>query len=472
MPGRSRRKGSGSESLLARLRTSAVSVALLAALALAAGCAAGPSVSPRALPGAPEWSGTTALYEVFVRDFSDEGTLAGVTAGLGRIEAVGAEVVWLMPIHPIGEVERKGELGSPYSVTDYRGIHPDFGDHEDFRALVRAAQDRGLKVILDWVANHTAWDHPWVTSHPEYYARDESGRMTVPRDEHGNLTDWTDVVELDYGNAGLRRAMIDEMLYWVEEFGIDGFRVDVAGMVPDDFWREAIPQLRAARPLLMLAEWGDLRMHRVGFDLTYPWGSYHRLKETWRGNPASEFVDDEIRELADMPEGGFRMRFTTNHDETAWDEPPVDLFGGPAGARAAFVAMALLPGPPLIYNGQEVESPQILGLFAREAIEWSQPDADGARAFYRQVIHLSRNHQDLAFGSLTTVRTDQPDDVIAYRRDGVVVLVNARPTPARVAVHDVVLDGARELLFGGVLGPGPLELGPYGAVVAELRTGR
>jgi glycosidase len=198
---------------------------------------------------------------VFVRDFSDEGTLAGVTAGLGRIEAVGAEVVWLMPIHPIGEVERKGELGSPYSVTDYRGIHPDFGDEEDFRALVRAVQDRGLKLILDWVANHTAWDHPWVTEPPRVLRpRRERPHDRAPRrarqphrlDRRGGA---------GLRPPGLRRAMIDEMLYWVEEFGVDGFRVDVAGMVPDDFWREAIPQLRAARPLLMLAEWGDLRMH-------------------------------------------------------------------------------------------------------------------------------------------------------------------------------------------------------------------
>src|SRR5690606_18310905 len=146
--------------------------------------------------------------------------------------AVGAEVVWLMPIHPIGEVERKGPLGSPYSVADYRGIHPDLGTEEDFRALVGAVHDRGMKLIMDWVPNHTAWDHPWVTTNPEFYARNEAGEMTHPRDLDGNLTDWTDVVELDYGNAGLREAMIQAMLYWVEAFGVDGFRVDVAGHIP------------------------------------------------------------------------------------------------------------------------------------------------------------------------------------------------------------------------------------------------
>lgn len=447
-------------------------VALLTWLVLAAACAAAPADAPRPVPGDAEWSARTALYEVFVRDFSPEGTLRGVTEGLDRIAAVGAEVVWLMPIHPIGHVERKGALGSPYSITDYRAIDPAYGDAADFRALVRAVQDRGMKLLMDWVPNHTAWDHAWVTEHPEWYARDAAGEMTVPRDEQGNLTDWTDVVELDYGHPGLRRAMIAEMRYWLDEFGIDGFRVDVAGMVPDDFWREAIPQLRAAGPILLLAEWGDVRMHDLGFDLTYPWGSYHRLKEVWRGEPASGFIAAEMEELADMPVGGLRMRFTTNHDETAWDEPPITLFGGRAGARAAFVAMALLPGPPLIYNGQEVESPQTLGLFVREPVAWDQPGADAARAFYRSVIDLSRTHDDLALGGLAPVATDAGADVIAYRRDGVVVLVNARDRPVRVAARDVDLAGARELLSGRTLAGGPVDLEAYGAMVIEVRRSR
>ncbi len=441
---------------------------VLASLALVLGCAAGADV-PRPPVNESDWVARTALYEVFVRDFSDEGTLQGLRDGLERIETVGAEVVWLMPIHPIGEVERKGPLGSPYSVTDYRAIHPDFGDAEDFRALVRAVHDRGMKLILDWVPNHTAWDHGWVTQNPDWYARDESGAMTVPRDESGDLTDWTDVVELDYGNPDLRRAMIDAMRYWLEEFDVDGFRVDVAGMVPDDFWREAIPELRAAGADLLLAEWGDPRMHDLGFDLTYPWGSYHRLKEAWEGGAASAFITEELDELATLPEGGLRMRFTTNHDETAWDAPPVTLFGGAAGARAAFVAMALLPGPPLIYNGQEVESPQELGLFVREPIEWDQPAADEARAFYRRVIDLSRTHDALALGELQAVHTDAPDDIIAYRRgENVIVLVNARARPVTVTVHDAELDGARDLLNGGTRAAGPVEMAAHGAVVLEL----
>ena len=217
------------------------------------------------------WVSRSAIYEVFVRDFSPAGNLAGVTRGLDRIQAAGASVVWLMPIFPVGVLNRKAPLGSPYSVRNYRAINPAFGTVADFRALVRATHARGMKLILDWVPNHTAWDHVWVREHPDFYVRNERGELSVPRDDQGKLTDWTDVAQLDYRNPALRREMIATMSWWLREFGIDGFRVDVAGFVPDDFWREATPQLRAAvpRPILLLAEWGDLKMHRLGFDLSY-----------------------------------------------------------------------------------------------------------------------------------------------------------------------------------------------------------
>ena len=207
---------------------------------------------------APEdsWVGRSALYEVFVQDFSPEGTFRGVIAGLDRIQASGANVVWLMPVHPIGVAGRKGTLGSPYAARDYRAINPAYGTADDLRALIEAIHAKGMKVILDWVPDHTSVDHPWVREHPDYYVKDEQGRPSVPRDPKGKLTDWTDVAQLDYGNPALRREMIAAMRWWLTEFGIDGFRMDVAGFVPDAFWREATPALRAAvpRPILLLAE--------------------------------------------------------------------------------------------------------------------------------------------------------------------------------------------------------------------------
>jgi len=293
----------------------------------------------------------------------------------------------------------------------------------------------------------------------------------VPRDDQGKLTDWTDVAQLDYRNPRLRGAMIDAMRWWLEQFGIDGFRVDAAGFVPDDFWRDALPKLRAAvpRPILLLAEWGDLKMHRLGFDLTYAWDSYSRLKAVWKGAAASTFVRRELADLDAMPRGGMRLRFTTNHDETAWDNPPVTLFGGESGARAAFVAMALLPGRPLIYNGQGVESPQKLGLFVRDPIAWDQPRAAEALAFYRGVMQLVRADSALVTGGLREVVTSAADDVIAYRRGDAVVLVNTRPHDVRLAVTGFDVEGARDLLSNRAQHGPTVTLPAYGVLILARR---
>jgi glycosidase len=239
-------------------------------------------------------------------------------------------------------------------------------------------------------------------------------------------------------------------------------------MVPDDFWREALPELRAVdRPILLLAEWGEPKMHELGFDLTYAWDSYHRLKAVWEGEPASIFVTAELEDLSSLPAGGTRLRFTTNHDETAWDAPPVTLFGGAAGARAAFVAMALLPGTPLIYNGQEVESPQKLGLFEKEPVAWNQPDNVAARAFYRRIVELARTHDAFRAGDFQPVETGTPDDVIAYSRGEALVLVNVRGRAVQSTVTGYDVEGARDLLTDEVMNGGALSLPPYGAVVLE-----
>ena len=414
------------------------------------------------------WQDRSAIYEVFVRDFSPTGDLQGLISGLDRIQATGANVVWLMPIHPVGEENRKGTLGSSYSVRDYRAINPAYGDADDFEDLVEAVHDRGMKLIIDWVPNHTAWDHAWVRDHPEWYTRNASGEITEPLNDDGSSTGWTDVADLNYADPALRRAMIDALRYWLEQFDIDGYRIDVAGMVPDDFWRQALPELREAGAELLLAEWGDSRMHDLGFDLTYGWESYNSLKAVWRGEqPASSFVERELAEIGVVPAEG-RLRFTTNHDETAWDEPPVILFDGPAGARAAYTAIALLPGTPLLYNGQEVESPQQLGLFERELVDWNRAGADEARAWYRRIVDLSRNHPAFVTGNLRAVTTSQPNDVIAYRRADVVVLVNPRARPVTVTLTDANVDGARDLLTGNSQRGGAVSLGPHSAVALEL----
>lgn len=443
---------------------------LALSLSVLGACAAQtPARTPAAVEAASAWLERGAMYELFVRDFSPTGDFQGVIDGLDRIEATGANIIWLMPIHPVGALNRKGTLGSSYSVVDYRAVNPEYGDTADFRRLVNEVHARGMRLIIDWVPNHTAWDSPWVSAHPDWYTRNERGEMTEPRNDDGSLTGWSDVVELDYENSGLRRAMVEAMRWWLDEFGIDGFRVDVAGMVPSDFWRAALPELRAAGDILLLAEWGTLEMHELGFDLTYGWDAYHSLKQVWRGEqPASAFVDRELAEAALMPAGSGRLRFTTNHDETAWDQPPVTLFGGAAGARAAFTAMALLPGMPLLYNGQEVESPQQLGLFEREPIAWQRPGADAARGFYRRVIDLARSHPAFAGDDVRAVATSAPDEVIAYRRGDAIVLVNPRARPIAVTVRGISVAGARELLSGAMQRAETIALPAHGAMVLEL----
>ncbi len=446
----------------------------LAVVALAAAHPApvGTSLQPfRLSVQAPEtsWVARCAIYEVNVRAFSPSGDLKGVTAHLDRIQAAGANVAWLMPIYPVGIADRKGTLGSPYAVRDYLAIDSALGTAADLRDLVRAAHTRGIKVILDWVPDHTAPDNVWIREHPDYYVRDDSGRPVVPRDLQGKPTDWTDTRQLDYRNPALRSAMIAAMRHWLVDFDLDGFRQDVAHFVPLDFWREANAALRAAarRPILLLAEAGELDMHRVGFDLTYAWDSYARLKTVWRGAAADSFVQAEGADLRAMPPGGERLRFTTNHDETAWDNPPVTLFGGRAGARAAFVAMALLPGRPLLYDGQEVESPQKLPLFEREVVAWNQPRGAEARAFYRSVIALARRDGAFVSGGLGEVQTSAPRDVIAYRRGPALVLVNARPSAVRVGVTGFDVKGARDLLSGRTMRSDTLTLPAWGAAVLE-----
>jgi alpha-amylase len=417
------------------------------------------------------WVPRAALYEVFVQDFSPAGNFRGVIDGLARIHATGANVVWLMPIHPIGLKNRKGALGSPYAARDYRAINPAYGKAEDLRALVRAIHARRMKVILDWVPDHTSADHAWVKQHPDFYVKDERGKPSVPRGPDGKLTDWTDVLMLNYKNPAVRREMIATMRWWLQQFDLDGFRVDVAGFIPYGFWREAIPALRAAvpRPILLLAEWGDLQMHRVGFDLTYSWDSHERLKKVWRGAPASTFVQDELKDMKDMPPGGMRMRFTTNHDMTAWDDTPIRIFGGSAGARAAFVAIALLPGRPLLYNGQEIEKPEKVPLFERQPLRWNRPGADKARAFYSAVMRLARTQPALIGRDLEVVETNAPNDVIAYRRGDLVVLVNARSHTVRLGTNGIDLAGARDLLSGWAQKGDTIALPAYGAMVVKAR---
>ncbi|MEM8557734.1 MAG: alpha-amylase family glycosyl hydrolase [Bacteroidota bacterium] len=396
----------------------------------------------------------TVLYEVFVRNFSEEGTFAAVTARLDSLQALGVNTLWLMPIHPISEANRKGTLGSPYAIQDYKAVNPLLGTEDDFRALVDATHARGMKLIIDWVANHTGWDNAWIEEHPDYYTQNENGEIIIPRDNDGNLTDWTDTADLNYDNPATRAAMIDALTYWVREFDIDGYRCDVAGMVPNDFWADAIDSLRAIKPVFMLAEWSTGEVHAAGFDASYGWPRYARVKEVWDGEAtAQSLVDLVIEEEETYPVGALRMNFTSNHDETAWDATPLELFGGPDGARAAATAMLLMPGFPLVYNGQEYADPQRIPLFEKVSVSRDQgAETVAMRQFYTDLLAFRASSAVFTQGTMASVAHDQPDAVVAYAMihagSTMLVLVNTRPEAITVTL-EAQLAGAA-LRFGEV----------------------
>jgi glycosidase len=377
----------------------------------------------------PDWSRDAVIYQINTRQYSQDGTFAAVEADLDRIQSLGVDILWLMPIHPIGEAKRKGELGSPYAVADFRKVNPELGTEDDFRSLVEAVHARGMKLIIDWVANHSAWDNWMITEHPEWYTRDEDGEMTHPPD-----TDWLDVADLDYSNDALREYMRESLAYWVEEFGIDGYRADVAGMVPTDFWNSVRPRLDAVKPVFMLAEWQQPELHEKAFDASYAW----QWKEIMQGivageNTAADLAGYYAEYQADWPGNAMRMAYTDNHDQNTWDGLTQEIY---ADAYETAVVLSFTgAGIPLIYNGQECDNRNRLEFFERDPIEWNCEAEVGD--LFRDLVRLKTDNPVLhnaPWGAATTqVETSNPQAVFSFIRqnaDGNAVLVTANLSDA------------------------------------------
>lgn len=358
----------------------------------------------------PDWVRTTTIYEVNVRQYSAEGTFAAVEADLGRIRDLGVGTLWFMPVHPIGQLNRKGELGSYYAVQDYRAINPEFGTAEDFRRLVRKAQAMGLRVIMDWVANHTAWDHAWMQSNPGYYWRDRDGRPVPPLG-----FDWTDVVQLDYRNHELWRAQIEALAYWIREFNIDGFRFDYATGVPTPFWNEMSQALRAMRPDIFLLAEAEVPQHQLqAFHASYSFPMMHAINAVAQGRAPATHIDDILAHYEVLfPRDPVFLNYTTNHDENSWQGTVFERLGG--GVRAFAVLSFVLDGVPLVYNGQEAGLDKRLEFFQRDPIAWRDHPL---REFYRALIRLRREHPALATGAvLMRIPTTRNDAVFAVVRE-------------------------------------------------------
>jgi alpha-amylase len=303
------------------------------------------------------------FYELNTRQFTTEGNYAGVAKHIKRLKKMGVTTVWFMPIYPIGTTNRKGSLGSYYSISNYTASNPEFGSMEQFKNLVKLIHEADMKVIIDWVANHTAWDHAWVKEHPEYYAKDSVGKMYSP-------FDWSDVVQLNYKNEALHTAMINEMKYWVEQTNIDGFRCDMAHLVDLNFWKKARTTLDKIKPLTWLGETQEPEYFEA-FEIIYGWEFLHKMEDEAKGKCTKAQLDSIIKwYIKDYNQGKLRLLFTTNHDENSWSGTEAERMGGQAKADEYLKLCATLPGVLLIYNGQEEPLEKRLKFFDTDPIEF------------------------------------------------------------------------------------------------------
>ncbi len=304
------------------------------------------------------------MYEVNLRAFSSTGDLQGVINRLDEIKSLGVNVIWIMPIHPIGEIN---SVNSPYSVKDYKAVSSEYGTLEDLRNLTAEAHERDMAVIMDWIANHTAWDNEWINN-KSWYTQDGNGNIVHPPG-----TNWLDVADLNYENMDMQNAMIDAMKYWILQANVDGFRCDYADGVPYEFWKRAIDTLTSLpeREYVLLAEGTRFDHYNAGFDLTFGWNFYGKLKDVYNGQSLNGLITTHNSAYNNVPEGKHILRFTTNHDESAWDNTPMVLFNGQEGALAASVATIFIGGVPLFYTGQEVGRVENVPFFSNSPINWN-----------------------------------------------------------------------------------------------------
>ncbi|HQQ96038.1 MAG TPA: alpha-amylase family glycosyl hydrolase [Cyclobacteriaceae bacterium] len=386
------------------------------------------------------------VYEVNIRQHTAAGTLNAFTDDLSRLKELGVGVLWIMPVQPIGVKNRKEPLGSYYSIRNYNEINPEFGNEADFKTLVEKAHQLGMYVILDWVPNHTAWDHPWITEHPEYYAHDENGNIK-------HESDWLDIALLNHKNPETRKAMIEAMKFWVNTYQIDGFRCDHAGHeIPMYFWEEARAALDPIKDLFWLAEWDGARMH-LNFDATYAWPLLHITDDVLPGkanaNDIADWIDQDIHEYGQQP---FRLTMITNHDENSWHGTEFERYGDGMKTFAAFIFTAY--GMPMLYSGQEAGLNKRLKFFAKDTIDWSDPQQ--LQPFYRKLVQLHLDHSALWAGEYGSqpVRINERDSAIyAFRRtkgtDDVVGIMNFSRNSAVVRLNPSCPTGTYLDYFSG-----------------------
>ncbi len=388
-----------------------------------------PKTSVEIEPISDEVLETAVIYEANIRQYSPEGTFDQFTKDIPTLKELGVKVIWLMPVFPISETKRKatgGEnskfasdfpeeeqakyLGSYYAVTDFTKINPEFGTKEDFRELVNTAHENGIYVILDWVPNHTGWDHKWLKNHPDYYTQNEDGEVVHPEG-----TDWTDVADLNYDNHDMRKEMIEDMLYWVKDEGVDGFRCDVAGSVPVDFWETAISKLRSEKDVFMLAEaWEPELLKGELFDMAYAWNGHHLMNGMAKDEKTTQDFDEYMAKVSnDYKADDILMNFVTNHDENSWNGTIKERMGD---KKDVFTALEyMMPGMPLIYSGQEYDMNHRLKFFEKDSI----PKAKGKYFDLLKKLGELKNTNPALNGGKNAAdykRIDSNDGILIFER--------------------------------------------------------
>lgn len=394
------------------------------------------------------WTHQTNVYEVNLRQYSAEGTLNAFAQQLPRLKAMGVETLWFMPITPIAQKNKKGELGSYYAAADYTSVSPEFGTLEDFKNLVARAHEMGFKVIIDWVANHTGWDHKWTVDHPDFYEKDSvTGTFKV-------ASGMDDIIELNFKNPQMRKAMIDAMLFWIKETDIDGFRCDLAAWVELDFWQEAKTELEKTKKLFWLGEFDALENNDYlqVFDASYCWTWMHKTEDFYKGKTNLATLK-ELLNRYDSANGKNKMTlwFTTNHDENSWNGTEYEKYGDLAPALAVF--SFTWNGIPLIYSGQELPNKKRLKFFEKDTIEWN--GAYALQDFYKHLLTLRKNNVALSAGDPSVVtyilKTDYDDKILAYlRKNGkkeVLVLLNFSKEKINFTIESEKLKGLYRNVF-------------------------
>jgi glycosidase len=411
---------------------------LLAAAALLASCSKSDwNPQPYATLHNAEWTKDAVLYQINTRQFTPQGTFAAARQQLPRLKALGVDIVWLMPIHPIGVKNRKGSLGSPYSVQDYYAVNPEFGTKADLKAFVDEAHRLGLHVILDLVANHTAWDNPMAIDHPDWYEKDWKGSFRPTP-----WWDWSDVIDLDWTRPGVREHVGKAMEMWVRDFGIDGYRADVAGYVPLDFWESERARLEAIRPVFMLAEWKSSELQRKAFDATYAWDWHAAVTKIAHGQAdATALYEYYAENESAWPKQAMRLTYIENHDSNSWEGTTRENFGP---ALEAFTALGFTgEGLSMVYSGQEACNAHRLAFFDKDPIDWKQGENCAYGKLLHDLIAFRKANPALANGKwgarMEKLDSDKPGQLFAWvrRQDGneVVGLFNlsASPVSARLA---------------------------------------